>query len=49
MKWNCYPMYRVPIEYIYQNGQRVGIGAIATPNISQLKDDQSENNKLVRP
>ena len=51
MKWNVYPNYRIPIDYVYYNN--IGemcvehIGWISTPDIELLKQDHYEHVELV--
>ena len=47
MKFNVFPNYTIPIEYIDINGNRTSVGRVATPDICLLKEDQKQNNKLV--
>lgn len=51
MKWNVFPNYRIPIDYISysENGQKTVtvIGYVSTPDVQQLKDDMEINIDLV--
>ena len=51
MKWNEFPRYKIPIDYVYYDD--VGntyvnhIGWIVTPDIEILKDDHRQHLELV--
>lgn len=53
MKFNVYPNYEVPIDYIYYDefGEMhvKRIGRISTPDIHVLKDDHYNHIDLVQP
>ena len=51
MKWNMFPYYKVPIDYIYYDelGEEYvqHIGWIATPDMTILKNDHYKHLELV--
>lgn len=52
MKFNVFPNYKVPIEYLYYdtNGLRHSdiVGWVSTPNIEVLKKDHDQHMELVK-
>ena len=52
MKWNVFPNYRIPIDFVYYNeyGERhvEHIGWIETPDIQGLKDDHIKHVKMLQ-
>ena len=52
MKWNVFPNYRIPIEFIFYNevGERhtETIGWIETPDIQLLKEDHNKHLELIK-
>ena len=52
MRWNVYPNYKIPIDYVTYDEfgeQHVShIGWVVTPDLQVLKDDHYANLELVQ-